>query len=220
MVISDSQKFIFLHNPKCAGTTVRKSLKPFDTRNDYYWLFDDLDSCKVDKAHMPMHVLKRYNYHDFCLLEEYFVFGFVRNPYERIISAFNEGNKELYKKFSSGVVNIKEYKVLLNDFCSTLTTDNLSGWNIKYRHAVRQSEIYYLGYKNYADLIFKVENMAECSKKMEALFPSLLLAVECWSSKKNAKPVKFLYDELLEKNSIDTIRREYEKDFLLFDYNM
>ena len=37
MIISDINKFIFLHIPKCGGTTIRESLMKFETRNNFYW---------------------------------------------------------------------------------------------------------------------------------------------------------------------------------------
>ena len=92
MIISDTQKFIFLHIPKCGGTTVRNSLKKFDTRNDYYWMHVYMNGAtekspklQIDKAHMSLPIFKRLYPKDFELLNEYTVFAFSRNPIKRII---------------------------------------------------------------------------------------------------------------------------------------
>ena len=39
MIISDTQKFIFLHIPKCGRATIRNSLIHFNTRTNYFWMF-------------------------------------------------------------------------------------------------------------------------------------------------------------------------------------
>ena len=69
MLISDSHKFAFIHIPKCAGTTVRKSLLKFDTRNNFYWMHNTLEgfglqgektTIDFDKSHLTLNVLKYY----------------------------------------------------------------------------------------------------------------------------------------------------------------
>ena len=87
MIISDTQRFIFLHIPKCGGTTIRNSLIDFDTRNNYFWMYDylpgaeaDSEKQRIDKAHMSLPIFKQLYPRDFELLNEYTVFAFSRNP--------------------------------------------------------------------------------------------------------------------------------------------
>ena len=159
MIISDTHRFVFIHNPKCAGTTVRKNIEILDTRDNFFWMYEDFHGRKVDKAHLPLNILRLMYPNDYSLLEEYFVFGFVRNPYDRFVSAFNEVNKSCYKKYISGEIHANEYIENVRDFVGGCREKNLSGWDFKYRHFVKQCNMFYFGGKLKADYICKVEEM-------------------------------------------------------------
>ena len=85
MIIDESTKTIFLHNPKCGGTFFQKSYKrchptyPFQL----YWSLLDKET-NVDLTHINIHTLPRFvpDYLDYRVLT------FVRNPYNRFVSAF------------------------------------------------------------------------------------------------------------------------------------
>lgn len=66
--IEDDNSFIFIHIPKAAGNAVIKNLYGENAT-----------------GHDP---LTRYEKHDFEKLNDYFKFTVVRNPYDRIVSAF------------------------------------------------------------------------------------------------------------------------------------
>lgn len=221
MIISESKKFVFIHNPKCAGTSVRFLLEKFDTRANFYWGFAELDGKKVDKAHMPVNILRRFSLTDFDLLNSYFVFGFVRNPYSRIISSYNEQHIQLYNNLINGNESISSYQIKLNDFIKNLKPSDINGWNIKYRHFVRQTDMFYLGEKCIADLVFKVENFDDSYKKIELFLPSLKESFKNKINiKKNSKPVKIDFLNLLSTESIDIINKLYNSDFIIFDYQI
>jgi hypothetical protein len=219
MIISESKRIIFIHNPKCAGTSVRGSLRQFDTRADYYWLFGELDGKKIDKAHMPLNILRRFSLEDFDLLRSYFVFGFVRDPYSRAVSSFNESRNKIYKDFISGNMSLDEYVRELNNFFSDLTSDKVSGWDIGYRHFVRQKDMFWLDGKCFADLIIRVEEIDPGVDALEALVPDVAVKLrKDISAKKNVKPMEYSAIELLSSASIDIISHIYKDDFKVFGY--
>ena len=81
-MISDSYKMIFVHNPKCAGTSVKnKLLSGSDDFTDHNWHYSisELRS----KANPSI---------------EYFTFGFYRDPLDRLVSAFTYSNKKVLDK--------------------------------------------------------------------------------------------------------------------------
>ena len=89
MIISDRRQFVFIHNPKCAGTALRAVLMPFDTTGNFFWLHDTCNGRKIDKAHMPLFMMRQRFPEYFALLPRYLTFMAVRNPFTRAISALN-----------------------------------------------------------------------------------------------------------------------------------
>ena len=73
MWISASRKFAFVHIPKIAGSSVVSSLRPFGLRH------------KGKVQHANVRKLKNYLGNDF---KKYFIFCFVRNPFEVAVSLY------------------------------------------------------------------------------------------------------------------------------------
>lgn len=221
MIISDSHKFVFIHNPKCAGTTVRRSLLQFDTRFDYYWMYGELFGRKVDKAHLPYDLACAFDPSVGNAIEKYTTFGFVRNPISRTFSAFNEVNKKLLKEANQGGDNFKLYVNSLNQFVMSLNSDNVSGLHVRYRHFVRQSDMFYSGSKSIADKVIKLEEIGDARNlnSLCCLIPALSDVISEWSSKKkNIKEISFSRDEVLSEAAVNHIREIYSRDFDLFGY--
>jgi hypothetical protein len=219
MIISDDQKFIFIHNPKCAGTTVRKSLKVYNSRGEAYWMFDHLEGKKIDKAHMPLSVFMRYSFEDFRLLESYFTFGFVRNPYRRFISAFNETHKTLWSVSSDPDGGGEKYRAKINEFALSLKGDRLTGMHFQFRHCVVQNTMFYLSGKCYADLVLKLENLSTEVQKLKILCPPVYQVAEQWGAHLNQKPMTQKVSDILNSESLKILQEVYRDDFVLFDYD-
>ncbi len=112
-------KIIFFHIPKTAGKYIRKILSKYKITHSFWG--HDL-SRKIDKAHI--HYSIAHEYIDKTILETYNKFCVVRNPYERLISAFN------YRK-----VMINQYKDI-NTFClqyiKNNTFDTINIYNVHF----------------------------------------------------------------------------------------
>jgi len=86
-MISLKEGFIFIHVPKTAGTSIKKYLAGYDLRkkwtpdpNEILYLYSHMTACQLRSA------LKK---HDSSIREGcFFQFAFVRNPWERALSAF------------------------------------------------------------------------------------------------------------------------------------
>jgi len=92
MIVSDRARFVFIHNPKAAGTAVRRTLAPLDDASPAFWKFgfNFRLGRRIDKAHLPLDDLARAFPAAFAKLGAYRSFTFVRNPYQRTRSAFAE----------------------------------------------------------------------------------------------------------------------------------
>jgi len=75
LLISHSHRFVFIHVPKVAGTSIQKALEPYAEKGEKYGLPDHAKLSDLE-AYLP-HVFK-----------DYFKFAFVRNPWDYEVSMF------------------------------------------------------------------------------------------------------------------------------------
>ena len=234
MIVSETRRFVFIHNPKAGGTTVRGALMPFDTTGHFFWMFAETHNARIDKAHLPMHVLRRVFPEQFAQLASYFVFMLVRDPYRRAISAFNETRPELLNAMhkaqaapqadvvpQAGAIQTarQTYKDTLNGFISQLHAQHLNGWSFDHRHWVRQRDMAYLGPKRMVDLVLKLEDWPACVTALGAFDPTLQTALQNLAPF-NVKPLPFTPMDSLTPASIARINELYRDDFLIFNYKM
>ena len=85
MLISDSHKFIFIHNYKVAGNSIKSALAPYATAPRQYagWIRRQLDRVKLlTIPNYPHHLKAReIRKQEPSRWDQYFAFGFVRNPW-------------------------------------------------------------------------------------------------------------------------------------------
>jgi hypothetical protein len=102
-MISHKHKCIFIHIPKAAGTSVERFLREID-------------------PDIPQKVLRKRGFSRFLNQHlDYYVFSFVRNPYNRLVSAWKwgqlkfekEGDLSFYNK--ERAVSFEEYVLLTTD---------------------------------------------------------------------------------------------------------
>ena len=101
MIISHQRRAIFFHNPKCAGTSVRRALQPFHDDPVRFrgiqavpFLMNDMDH-----SHLRLWELQLLYPHIMEAARSYRSAILVRNPYHRFISAVDEH----YKVFQPSV---------------------------------------------------------------------------------------------------------------------
>mgnify|MGYP003141905220 CR=1 FL=1 len=90
-MISHRYKFIFIHIPKCAGTSVGKTLSKLIGRNP-----DDYEGFKI-----------HHDEFDKKIWTEYFVFTFLRNPMDRLHSQYRYRDFLYKHDFEYSVKNMK-----------------------------------------------------------------------------------------------------------------
>lgn len=111
MIISDRYRFAFMHIPKCAGTTLRHALAPFDEAAGRYHdkaVAEHPALGPLDHHHIPLAVLAEHFSDDFARLDSYCSFALVRDPFARFPSSLHErfvqrDRKPLYKRDSAEI---------------------------------------------------------------------------------------------------------------------
>ncbi len=86
MIISDRHRFVFVHVPKSAGTSIRAALASFD---------DGRSAASPDTTHETLAALLGRH----PGLATHFKFAFVRNPWERLVSFFFHARQRLAPTF-------------------------------------------------------------------------------------------------------------------------
>jgi hypothetical protein len=216
MIISERSNFIFIHNPKCAGTSVRRVLMDYDTTGEAFWSAEDWNGRRIHNAHMPLFMFRSRYPHYFALMATYLSFMFVRHPYERTVSAFNEIHPELVPK-PDDPASEEGYTTALNKFICDIKESTLRRHPFRYRHFLRQSDFAYLGTKCHADVIMKVEEWPHCLTKLGVFLPTIAEAIRS-AEKQNVKPLARQHRSFLTPASIKLINAMYRNDFDLFGY--
>ena len=123
MIVSDSKKFIMFCPPKTGSTTLTNRLIGYDSRNNFYY------QPRWNEEKLKLEELKHLTYREFlefedsALLDQYFSFCFVRNPYDRLYSGFLMRCHHIKTVRHPRMPENKEY---LNKLCRFLQKNSFS----------------------------------------------------------------------------------------------
>tara|TARA_R110000751_G_scaffold14890_20_gene48355 strand:+ start:8634 stop:9464 length:831 start_codon:yes stop_codon:yes gene_type:complete len=92
MIISDHHKLAFIHIPKCAGTSLRQLLVPFDDQTNAFEGIHENHRWggRIDLMHIPLAQLSRHFPNAYAKVAAYRSFAVVRDPGERFVSSLAE----------------------------------------------------------------------------------------------------------------------------------
>lgn len=162
MIISDKHKFVFIHIPKCAGTTVRKKIEPLDDTNGFFT--KKCDNHKqlgiIDYVHIPLFILSRFFENEFDKIKNYTTFTVVRNPFDRFPSSIAThlsmyGQKPIRNLDKNDLKNEVDRII---DFLSK-RKGNQEYLPHEYIHFQRQKDFIYINENKIIDKIYSVSSM-------------------------------------------------------------
>ena len=204
-MISHKHKFIFIHIPKCAGTSIERTL--YDYASDVSDIVSDNKIAEVDKKWCietknlrNEHLFKFINRHN-----DYFKFTFCRNPYDKLVSAYKFFR--LAKKYTTFRNFIKDTK-LFKDVKNILEQDFCLNTGLEY-HLL--PGVYFT--KHGVDFIGRFENLQEdfdtvCDKLG---IPQQQLPHKNKSNHKH-------YTEYYDDETRELVAKKYAKDIEYFGY--
>lgn len=208
MLISERHRFLFVHVYKNAGTSVTHALRPFCTN---LWLYRADNLLRRCGASLPYYTNpSRHEKHITApdlvtkigleVFKSYFSFAFIRNPWDWQVSLYNYMLNSPDHRQHGFVVNLGGFGAYLKWRCNE---------EIRYQ----KDFIYAKDGTKLVDFVGRFEQVEEdfakiCSRiGISARLPKLNVS--------KAKPYQEYYDHEL----IELVRRAFEPDISLFNYD-
>lgn len=94
MIVSEQHGFVFVHIPKCAGSSVRRRLREVAEDQDFRSIVDHEALGRVHLAHLPLATLKQHFPDAFEKVQRLEAYAVLRDPGERFRSALSQRLKE------------------------------------------------------------------------------------------------------------------------------
>ena len=198
-MISDTHKCIFIHIPKCAGSSIEKFFTPdIEWCNQYH-----RTHCEQHLTFGEMASLNCYGGN----ITDYFKFTIVRNPWSRHVSAWQFA-RERYKRTKK--YSFRQFCMNLKNVCPQ------RGINRIYYGLINRQQVDYItdDKKNIAvDFIGKVENLQEdfntiCDK----------IGIPRQELPHHNKSKHKHYTEYYDDETREIIAEKYAKDIEMFGY--
>lgn len=210
MIVSDRHNFVFIHNPKVAGSSIRKALLPYNDSSIELWhqrFIPELQRV-VDMSHLSAAEFATLT--DACCFyapSDAFYFGFVRDPYARFVSALREYSKQNNVDVWSSPEKILEF-----------VDRHLSHANIMYEwslsHFRPQYTFFYKGGKRIADFIGRFDYLQEDLNRVWA-YLNLGFPPKLGHERDTGHPMRLEDPELTFGPALERINRLYARDWLL-----
>jgi hypothetical protein len=194
MIVDDENKFIFVHIPKNSGTTMSKVLKDKYTESKLLMWVDEKTG--IDKMHLYVNVIWTYIDENKC--NKYMKFCIIRNPYDRVYSAW----KSLKKQYPEKDIDLFVKKRLNQKFINK---------NAQYNP--QHIFIFDKQGKQFVDEIINFNNINDDINNLNIKYN---LNIPLYGNQKTEKPTE--YNRYFNKESIDIINNLYEKDFDLLGF--
>lgn len=172
--INDESKSIYYMTPKCATRSILKILK---IQKGAFFK-------KVDEKH-----------------SHYFSWGFVRNPFERITSAYQNKIVDNHQKGLNEYRHLKSFK----DFIKAIEKDELIDRHIKPQSDLLPDDISFIG---------KLENM---DQDLNFVLNKIGIEYNNKTPKINSSKCKH-YSEYYDDETLNIVSRMYSNDIQKFSY--
>lgn len=193
-MISHHREFIFLHIPKCGGTSIESIFGAWqnDRSKSYF-------NVGKNQQHYFLHEILNENPN--C--DHYFKFAFVRNPFARVYSEYRYIKKRKKIKFD----------LTFPEFCANLD-ENILLYSYAYHNTLLSDYVLDENNKTIVDFIGKLENfqidfniLCEYLNLNSATLPQDM-----------SGDYKDHYSNHYTQDSIKSVSKKYEKDLDYFKY--
>jgi hypothetical protein len=195
----------FIHIPKDSGTSMTEELQR-TYKNTKLLMHCERDgkNIGIDKMHLYHDVIYEFISKD--ILDNYFKFCIIRNPHNKLYSAWN------FIKERHGYSNVNDFiKYKLNE--EFIYGKEIIPGDARVHYRPQFTFVYDNKNNKFADFIIRYENLNEDISKINEKHGLNIKSYDNGNSQKS-------YISLLSKESILKINSLYKKDFELFNYEM
>lgn len=220
MIVSDSEKFVFIHNPKCGGMSCHNALLKFDTRENFFfeWKTINSEGKVLDMAHITPFQLRKFFPKTFVDVKNYLKFTFVRNPYDRFLSAVSQhlklGSDQMRRSILSDETTF--YNVASSFARTSLNLRSIEN-DHKLVHFRPQVNFINIDGRQWADLVFHLEAPRELqTSPVSTWLPDMAQKANPTS----AFAEKGYDHSRLGSDAIAVLNDFYSKDFSSFGYDL
>lgn len=222
-MIDYKRKFIFLHIPKCAGTSIGNFfINEFQYKNDELSLFKDFNYFTYDSHRIHFDNLNEE------ILQNYFVFTIVRHPYTRFVSEYKYNEELNINDFDYYCENFhqiwdKKYGKLKDlNWLQSSNINKISDGVYNNIHRISQTDYLkgahsdLIDKNRFIDKIIKFENLNE---GIQEVFQHLNLKNKKLPHTNSSNIEKFKHKKInLSKKNKEIIYNIYKDDFSKFGY--
>ena len=217
MIINHKYKFIFIHVPKCGGTSIKRALYPYcDKWDQFLGGHPSVPDNDGEGMHKHSRAMEIKSYATPQRWEEYFTFAFVRNPLARTLSLYNwwlrvDGEFEPEKKELIRKLSFKEF--VFSDYTGRPQVEFLISKPKKDTFVANKNRIE-------LDLIGKQETLRKDFAYFCGLnkIPNLELGRHNETSRKHDRRNPDFVRDAYDDESRREVKRRFAEDFDAFDY--
>lgn len=158
MIICNKYRFIFVHNPKCAGQTVRFILHRFHDDHDFCsGVYDHPLLGAVDHTHVTLETLREYFPGIFEKVEQYKTYAVIRDPYQRFISSVFQRLRQ-YENVATNAIGESELNGKIIEIIENLQKKN-GLCDITYAFFAKQVDFVELNGRRIVKNVYDISNI-------------------------------------------------------------
>ncbi len=166
MIVSDQHKFAFVHIPKCAGTSVRKALRPIDeTIGKFDQIAHHPEMGMIHYGHITLPDLEAHFPDYYAKLCRFRSVAIVRDPQDRFFSAVFQRLREFkgyqQSQITSSVVDSEARALVVH---LEATTERL---DLQHVHFNRQSDYVWNDNVRVVGRVFALHRLHDAAKYIE-----------------------------------------------------
>ena len=170
MIVDDAHGFVFVHIPKCAGSTVRAHLAPgsWARGRTGVWLEEHPELGTVDLAHLPLYTLKAYAPDAYRKVADYDAFALVRSPEKRFPSSFAQWSRQ-YGGHPLDSLSARQVAEAVEHILERLDREGGTRRLLPYRYVFFQPQVDYIfdGQRRWVDNVFDVARVEALVRELQ-----------------------------------------------------